>query len=289
MTPQSLQIVARPPLVNPRMVLGFSGWMDGADISTGSLGYLIEQTDARRLAQIAPDEFYIYNFPGSMEFSALFRPSVDLEDGLIRNLAEPTNIFFYDADNQLILFVGKEPNLNWHSYADCILGLAEQFACREIYFLGSFAGLVPHTREPRFSGSVSDETLKLALARYNIGLAQYSGPAGISTYLTRAAGTRGLHMLNLVAEIPAYVQGRNPRCIEAMLKRLAALLDIHVNLDDLRRQGDALEKKLDKVIEDRPELLEHIKKLEENYDKEVFDENLGDLKEWLQGQGIRLD
>ena len=50
-----------------------------------------------------------------------------------------------------------------------------------------------------------------------------------------------------------------------------------------------MEKKLDKAIEDKPELQEHILKLEENYDKEVFDADLGDLKQFLERQGIRLD
>ena len=96
-------------------------------------------------------------------------------------------------------------------------------------------------------------------------------------------------MINLVAEIPAYVEGRNPRCIEAMIKYLATLLKLQVNLEEMRLIADELEKKLNIAIEDKEELLEHIQKLEENYDQEVFDADLGDLKHWLEGQGIRLD
>ncbi len=287
--PNPLKIYAEPKLESTRLVLGFSGWMDGGEVSTGSVDYLIQKLETRKLAEIIPSDFYIYNFPGSMEFSSLFRPMVYLDEGLVANLQEPDNYFYYNEENQLILFKGKEPNLKWHEFAECIFALAEKFCCREIYFVGSFAGLVPHTREPRFTCSVSLAELKSRLEPYNIPYSNYQGPAGFSTYLTHAAGAKELPMINLVAEIPAYVQGRNPRCIEAMVKYLATLLKLQVNLEEMRLIADELEKKLNKAIEDKMELLEHIQKLEENYDKEVFDADLGDLKHWLERQGIRLD
>jgi len=271
------------------MVLGFSGWMDGGEVSTGSVAYLIQQTEARKLAEILPDDFYIYNFPGSMEFSALFRPLVDMEEGIIRKYQEPDNSFYYDETNQLILFVGKEPNLKWNVFSESIFTLANEFHCEEIYFVGSFAGLIPHTREPRITCNVSEASLKHRLAQFNLSFSNYHGPGGIVSCLTHTARQRGVQMINLVAEIPAYVEGRNPRCIEAMVKYLATLLTLQVNLEEMRLIGDELEKKLNKAIEDKPDLQEHIQKLEEIYDKEMFDADLGDLKHWLERQGIRLD
>lgn len=289
MQPSQLKLYIHPKLDQPRMVLGLSGWMDGGEVSTGTVGYLVQQTQARKLAEIVPDDFYIYNFPGSMEFSSLFRPLVYLQDGLVANFQEPENYFYYDETSQLILFDGKEPNLKWKKFGDCIFSLAETFGCREIYFIGSFAGLVPHTREPRITGNVSHKALKDRLGPYNIRYSDYQGPAGLATYLTQAARGNDISMINLVAEIPAYVEGRNPRCIEAMVKYLATLLHLQVNLEEMRQIADELEKKLNKVIEERTELHEHISRLEENYDQEVFDADLGDLKTWLERQGIRLD
>ena len=42
-------------------------------------------------------------------------------------------------------------------------------------------------------------------------------------------------------------------------------------------------------IQDKADLAELIRKLEADYDNAVFDREMGDLKEWLQQQGIRLD
>ena len=56
------------------MIIGLSGWMDGGEVSTGAAKYLVTHFEAERFAEIDPDVFYIYNFPGSMEISALFGP-----------------------------------------------------------------------------------------------------------------------------------------------------------------------------------------------------------------------
>ena len=96
-------------------------------------------------------------------------------------------------------------------------------------------------------------------------------------------------MANLVAEIPAYVQGRNHRCIAAVIRWLAGTLNLQINLDDLRDLGDRLEQRLDEILEEHPDLRDRIQGLEKDYDNEVFDTQMGDLKDWLQQKGIRLD
>ena len=59
--PHQLTVHAHPKLTKSRMVIGLSGWMDGGEVSTGTLEYLADLFDARELASIAPDDFYIYN------------------------------------------------------------------------------------------------------------------------------------------------------------------------------------------------------------------------------------
>jgi proteasome assembly chaperone (PAC2) family protein len=158
-----------------------------------------------------------------------------------------------------------------------------------IYFIGSVAGLVPHTRKPRLFCSLSDRNLKNRFKKYAIKFSNYEGPASIVTYLTVNAKRHGLGMASIVATIPAYVQGHNPKCIEAVTRWLAALLELQINFDDLKEMADDFEKKVTKVVKKQPELAENITKLEEDYDNEVFDTEMPDLKNWLQQKGIRLD
>jgi proteasome assembly chaperone (PAC2) family protein len=289
MTTDKLNIVRRPKLKNPRMLLGFSGWMDGGDVSTGTVKCLIDKLGARKFATIKPEGFYIYNFPGMMEVTALFRPHTKIEDGLITSFEVPADAFFASSENDLIIFLGKEPNLLWEEFADCILSLCSEFGVKILYFIGSIAGLVPHTREPRLFCSVSDAKLKETFQHYGVRFTSYEGPASFITYLTTRCSEQNLALVSLVATIPAYVQGSNPKCIETVTRRLAGMLDVQIELDDLGTVSDEFERKLNEVVQQQPELANNIRKLEEDYDNEIFDSEMGELKDWLEQQGIRVD
>jgi len=288
MASSKLKIYERPKLHNPQLLLGLSGWMDGGDVSTGTVSYFIETLKAKKFAEISPEGFYIYNFPGMMEVTAFFRPHTHIKDGLIESFEFPKNTFFADEQNNLILFLGKEPNMRWETYADCIFFLCREFGVKIIYFIGSVAGLVPHTREPRLFCSISDEKLKETMQRFGLNLTNYEGPASTITYLTICSKQQNLEMVSLVATIPAYVQGNNPKCIEAVIRRLGGILNVQISLDDLSAVSEAFEKKLNDIVQEQPELAENIQKLEEDYDNEIFSE-MGELKKWLEQQGIRVD
>jgi proteasome assembly chaperone (PAC2) family protein len=289
MSSGKLKIFKKPNFNSPRLLLGFSGWMDGGDVSTGTVKCLIDQLGAQSFAEIGPEGFYIYSFPGSMEITALFRPHAKIKNGLIKSYESPVNVFYYSEENDLILFSGKEPNLQWEEYAECIFSLCEQFGVKMIYFIGSVAGLVPHTREPRLFCSVSDAELKETFKHYGVQFTNYEGPASFITYLTANCNKRGLGMVSFVATIPAYVQGSNPKCIEAVTRRLVGMLELQIKLDELRAVSDEFEKKLSEIVQEQPELESNIQKLEEDYDNEIFNSEMGDLKKWLEQQGIRVD
>lgn len=281
----SLIIHERPNLEAPRMIIGFSGWMDGGDVSTGTIEYLKNKLKANKFAEINPGEFYIFNLPGGMEQVAQFRPYTKIKDGLLIDFEYPRNEFFADQKSRVILFSGKEPNLRWDEYANCIFQLAEEFDVRKIYFVGSFAGATPHTREPRITCSVFGEEQKVSLKEQDVRFTNYEGPASIATLLNKFSKEKGIEMANLVAEIPAYIQVRNPRAIEAVIKRLVRILDLDIDLNDLHRTSLEFENNIDKALLKQPVLTEQIKKLEDNYDSETFGTD-EDFEKWLKQQGI---
>ena len=289
MASDKLKMYKKPKLHNPRLLMGFSGWMDGGDVSTGTIQFLIEKLGAEKFAEIDPEGFYIYSFPGSMEITALFRPHTKIQNGLIKWFEAPTNAFYSSEENNLILFLGKEPNLQWEEFARCIFSVCAEFGVEMIYFIGSVAGLVPHTREPRLFCSASNAEIKEAFQHYGVKFTNYEGPASIVTYLTNSCNQQDLSMVSLVATIPAYVQGNNPKCIEAVTRRLVGMLEMEIELDDIRTISDEFEKKLSDIVQEQPELDSNIHKLEEDYDNEIFNNEMGDLKKWLEQQGIRVD
>ena len=272
MASQALTILHEPQLSGATLLLALTGWMDGGSVSTGTVKQLMgmERSSAREVARIEPDEFYIYNLPGDMETAAIFRPHVKYEDGVVTEFEMPSNTFYVDEKANLVFFIGREPNLKWQGFADCIFEVTQRLGVARIIFMGSFGGSVPHTREPRLYGSVSHGHLRETLKQLHLTASGYEGPGSFATLLLSQAPERGVEMLSLVAEIPGYLQGINPMSIEAISRRVAAMLDIPLDIDSLRAASNQWEARVSEAVEKDAELAETIRKLEEEYDNALI-------------------
>jgi proteasome assembly chaperone (PAC2) family protein len=226
--------------------------------------------EVKQIASIESDDFYIYNFPGSMEVAALFRPHVVYEEGIVKELDLPANVFFADESANLIFFTGKEPNLKWEAFADAVFELAKTCGVKRIIFIGSFGGSVPHTREPRLFGSVSHPHLKETLKQYGLRTSDYEGPGSFATLLLSQAMRHEMEMLSFVAEIPGYLEGTNPLSIEAISKRLARILNMPLDGDRLRKVSNRWEAEVTAAVEKDGGLAATIRKLEEEYDNQLI-------------------
>jgi proteasome assembly chaperone (PAC2) family protein len=272
MAQQYLSVKEHPALDDATLLLALTGWMDGGLVSTGTVGRIMDGRDIVQVGHIQAEPFYLYNFPGSMDIAALFRPQVKLTDGLIEgDLGLPTNIFHVDAAANLVFFLGREPNMLWQTFADCIFKMCDKLGVKRIIFMGSFGGTVPHTREPRMYGAVSHAHLRPILAKHGLRLSNYEGPAGFSTLLLAQSPSRKIEMLSLVAEIPGYLEGMNPRSIEAVTRRLAGLLSQPVDLESMRKASNEWELHVTEAVEKDSELAETVQKLEEQYDNELIE------------------
>ena len=265
-----------PKLPGATLVLAFTGWMDGGDVSTGTVKRLVDLLGARPFGEIDPEPFYIYNFPGPMDVAALFRPTVAIDDGLVQSIEMPVNTFSSHEPARLVLFVGKEPNLRWREFGDCILEAARRVGVRRMLFIGSFGGPAPHTREPRLYVTCSDAALLPEMERYGLRRTGYKGPGSFTSYLMTRAGPDRLEMTSLVAEIPGYLQGRNPLCIEAVTRRLAKILRLPLDLGALRSESTEWELEVSRIVEKDEDMAKTVRQLEETYDNELLQQEGGD-------------
>ncbi len=274
-----LEILAQPKLDHATMLLALTGWMDGGLVSTGTVERMMENRDLTDVARIDPDPFYIFNFPGSMEIAALFRPEVSIEAGLITEFEWPSNTFHCDPKANLVFFLGREPNLLWQQFADSIFEVAHHVGVKRIIFMGSFGGTVPHTREPRMYGSASHPHLTALLESYGMKLSDYEGPASFATLLLDQAAAHDIEMLSLVTEIPGYLQGINPLSIEAVSRRLAKILNQPLDIEDLRRASNEWETKVSEAVEKDPKLASRVRKFEQQYDNQLINPSTPEQEE----------
>ena len=268
--PPALTILNAPKLHDGTLLLALTGWMDGGHVSTGTVRHLMRDRDLTAVGHVAPGGFYIDNFPGDMQVSAVFRPEVKHEGGLVTRFDMTENEIAADPAGDLAFFVGREPNLNWPGFADCVFEVCRRLHIKRIIFIGSFGGTVPHTREPRLFGSVSTRSMLPLLDKHNIKPSDYEGPASFASYLIHLAPKHGVEMLSMAAEIPGYLQGTNPTSIEAVSRRLGQILGIPVSLAKLRDASTAWEMKVSDAIEKDDDLAKTVRKLEDQYDNELI-------------------
>ena len=299
-----LRLRDTPELRGPAMILGFTGWMNGGNVSIGTVDHFVRQTKARRLAEIDPLEFYVLNFPvatlptvgqsveqtglSGMEIAAIFRPHTEIEDGVVKRFVPETNVFRFSTDPELILFYGEEPHIRWRSYSDCVLEVARRFNVREIYFVGSVAGPGPHTREPRVRCSTAREEYKERFAGYDVSFTDYSGPASLVTYLTIRADEMGIPLRSIVVDVPMYPTVQMnvyPRSILRVVRLLSELLRLRTDTSSLEQAVESVREQIDKVVAGDPELRQLVDKMETVYDTEVGGDDEDLLRRLMEGMG----
>src|SRR5262249_62339637 len=147
---------------------------------------------------------------------------------------------------------------------------------RRVLFGGSFGGSGPHTREPRLFVTCSEAGLLPEMGRYGLRRTGYRGPGSFTSYLLTQAPAAGLEMTSLVAEIPGYLQGKNPTSIEAVTRRLAKILQLPLELEALRAESTAWELQGSRFVEQDRKLAKQVRQLEESYDNELLQQEGGE-------------
>src|SRR5205814_10356227 len=102
---------------------------------------------------------------------------------------------------------------------------------------------------PRLHVTCSDSELLPEMAPSALRRTGYEGPGSFTTYLLTRAPSAGLEMISLVAEIPGYLQGRNPLSIEAVTRRLAKILRLPLDLGALRSESNDWEVQVSEAVE----------------------------------------
>ncbi len=301
-----LNIERLPEVECPAMVLGFSGWMDGGRVSTATVGYLGERLRAERMGEIDAGDFQIFNFPvatlpitiyledgeaivapvGPMESAAVFRPHCRIANGRLERHVMPANRFFTSEQHGLALFTGDEPHMRWRSFADCIFEVAERIGVRQMYFVGSVAGPVPHTREPRIRSSLTSDARREKLEAIGIAFTDYEGPSSIVTYLMERVPDRGIEFTNLVVEIPHYPfieMPTYPRSIVTIVAALRSILGLDLDMTELMDAADVVARRLNEVMDENHEFRQLVTTLEEAYDLEPTDADESLLRNLIDG------
>lgn len=250
-----------PQLRSPWLVLGFEGWPNAADTSSGSVRFLREKLGGLKFGEFDAQLF--------QQFSS-HRPVVSVQDGLVKGLAFPSSRLYAWSDpkgsRDLIFLQGVEPDLRWRDFIALLLDLAQRLGVVRTLSVGGVLSATPHTREPRVSCAYSHARLRSELEPLSVDFTAYEGPSSIHSSFLVAAQERDLEGLSFWGSAPHYVQGPNPMVWHAVLRRLGVLLGVELPLGELRAAGEKLRRQLDQNMSADAEVRAYVHKLEELYD-----------------------
>jgi proteasome assembly chaperone (PAC2) family protein len=244
-------------------VLGFGGWIDAGFAATGAVRYLVDHLPTQRFAELDPEAFYSFTDT---------RPRVRVRDGL-REPEWPLAEWFVarmpdEAQHDLILFTGPEPNLRWQTFTTVMLDLLQKVGTETVVSLGAVLAPVHHRARVSMRGRGTTDELKAELRRRHIGSGNYQGPTGITTILLLAAQERGIPGLSLSASSPSYLANvPNPRTSAALLRAVADITHVPLPLGQLERESRALMEQVDQSIASQPELREAVERLADEVDE----------------------
>lgn len=302
-----VELWEKPIAEKKYMIAGWQQWADAGAISSGLPQYLVDQTNARKIGQIKPDGFYLFQLPGTHH---LLRPEIKLDEGYRKELRSRKNEFFYAGDDGkgLLVFLGEEPHLNVERYAEAFLSAVEELQVRRVAAIGGVYGAMPYDKDREVSCVYSLPGMKDGLTKYAVKFSDYEGGSTIGAYLVDRAEPRGIEFLDLYALVPAYDFSELSTLLQGMriehdfkawydlMRRLNHMFDLGIDLSDLERRSDELMSSMDAKINElerkMPQLKvrEYLERLARDFTEmsfvpldEVWERELGDLLNDLEG------
>ncbi|HEY8465863.1 MAG TPA: PAC2 family protein [Solirubrobacterales bacterium] len=245
-----------PRLRSPILVCAFAGWNDAASAATTAIEAVAASLDSQIVARMDPEEFYDFQ---------VNRPTIRLVDGLTRRIDWPSNTLVTaetgpNAEHDLVLLSGLEPNLRWRTFAREIIDAAERLGVEMCVSLGSLIADVAHTQPVPVTGLASDESL---VQRLGMQRSTYEGPTGIVGVLHEECRQRGIPAASLWAAIPHYVAAvPNPKAALALLRRLEGLTGVAIEASELEDAMERFERQIDRAVAANPEIEELVRRLE---------------------------
>lgn len=247
-----------PDLERPLLLLAFEGMFDAAEAATSALHWIQERTDSQEVAMIDPEAFF--NFQE-------VRPSVRLKSDGNRVIEWPaTEVFSSHTSGKrdLVLMTGIEPHLRWPTFADYVVEVAQRSGCEMVVTVGSFVGMVPHTRPFSVTGSAVNSELARRL-----GLKQpsYQGPTGVLGVINERFERTKIPVISLRVEIPHYVPGApNPKAMRALLRRLEQTTGIPTDYEQLDSEVNEWLERVDVAVSSDTDSSEYVERLERHAD-----------------------
>lgn len=278
-----------PPLRSPIVLVAFGGWSDTGTVTTDLVEHLVHAFDATEWLSVDPEDYYVFTET---------RPRVRIDESEIRVIEWPENKAYWarleEADHDLVLIAGEEPNLRWSTFAEQMASAIASTSPSLVCTLVARPAATPHTRPVPVTGSSADAGLA---KKYGLGRSLYQGPTGIIGVIHDALRRRDVPLISLAAGVPHYLNtDENPPATIALLKALPPVLGFAPPLGSLELEAEGFLARVEEASHSDDQIVNYVRSLEESYSEtraaEMFepeaplppaDDIVRDVEDFLRG------
>jgi hypothetical protein len=274
-------------LRDPLFVGAFMGWPDASMGASGAVRYLVERLNAAPLATWDTDDYY--DFVELRPVSRVIPPRDRIlvwphgEFWTVRDvpLGSPAQDLLAGAgmgnrggaapkggSRSLVLFLAHEPRLRWRAFGRELTEFAKRCGVRQAVFFGSAWADVPHTRNPIVTGWATEARLRTRLEALGVPFSGYQGPSSMQSACIEACREADIACASLFSNGPHYLPVPNANLSRALLRRMADVFMLDLDLQPLEEAGEALVRQANAAMEERAEFREHVRQLENQFDRQ---------------------
>jgi proteasome assembly chaperone (PAC2) family protein len=222
-----IRITARPKLRTPNLL---AAWPGIGNVAMVIANYLKAKLPFKELGYLEPSYF--------------FDPiGVLVKDDLVEEPTFPQSVFYYwknpKGSRDLMLFIGDDqPSAKGYDLAHYVLDVGEKFGSGRVYTCAAAMTRIHHTEPPKVWGVGTSHLVTGDLKQYNLEHSSNLQIAGLNGLLLGVAKERDIDGACLLGEVPTYASRvTNPMAALAVLKVLAPMLEIKVDLAELAKMA----------------------------------------------------
>ena len=268
-------------------------WSNGGRISSGLPRYLIEKLSAKKIGELGPQvSTMCYPFQVAGTHDA-FRPVAAFQEGLPSESMHREN-FFFDAGNGLIIFLGEEPWYRLDIYVQGFFEAIKELGIKQTVAVEGVNGPAPPDLERRITCAYSKATMKEDLERFGLQFSSYGsegrrGPTiGMALVSVAHFEYPDIEMFRLGAMAPLYPLlssnnqqlgiTRDHRSFYDIMRRLNAMFDLTIDLNELKSLADTesreLQTNLEKLSDSSREAKQVIEQVRAEYSYTPFEQRV---------------
>ena len=288
-----LTIFEQKPAANYLIAGWRRQWSNGGRISSGLPRYLIEKLSAKKIGELGPQvSTMCYPFQVAGTHDA-FRPVAAFQEGLPSESMHREN-YFFDAGNGLIIFLGEEPWYRLDIYVQGFFEAIKELGIKQTVAVEGVNGPAPPDLERRITCAYSKASMKDDLERFGLQFSSYGsegrrGPTiGMALVSMAHFEYPDIEMFRLGAMAPLYPLlssnnqqlgiTRDHRSFYDIMRRLNAMFDLTIDLNELKSLADTesreLQTNLEKLSDSSREAKQVIEQVRAEYSYTPFEQRV---------------